>query len=115
MRIIGNRKGELHKKKYWKIWKVGIFWQRRSTGKIGKWEFLFHFFLQKTLFCFLFVFARLTITSLIYYKLIQDHNCEQNTSVFGFFSSFCQAHFCHSWDKDWLHWGGYGLQSFAGE
>ena len=58
----------LHKKKYRKNWKTGMF----------------DFILQRTLLYFVFVFVRLTITSLIYYMPIQDHNFDQSTIAFGF-------------------------------
>ena len=59
----------LHKMKYRKKWKMGI---------------LFDFFSERTLFYFPFVFAKLTISSLIYYMLIQDNNFNQSTLAFGF-------------------------------
>ena len=57
---------------------------KKKYRKNGRWKFIFDVFSQRTLFCFLFVFARLTITSLIYYMLIQDHNLDQGTPSFGF-------------------------------
>ena len=78
MRISGKQIRELHTMKYWEILEV------RNTEKTGRREFIFDFFLQRTLLCFLFVFAKCTITSLIYYMLVQDHYFDQSTPAFGF-------------------------------